>query len=275
VAKPGDFFVGVTDLFSVLLPGAVLTFVAMRAEQSLGNADLLGLRRLSDEAGYTAFVVSAFLFGHLVDMAGASILDSIYDLLYADFRRHPGGFLSWLQRTPERLARKTRNWYNLHAHDSKSVEPEIQPQDPLFVAARSLAGRKPAGDRLYQWCRDWLALHHPQSLLEPDRLQANSKFFRALVVVNTSFVALFWLIPEFRHDYSGTSVRDLLWMAGCLFIAAFSFLRYSDLRWKAVQHVYRLYTIAHSIQHSGASAEGRQPASGDPPDSSPLTDPAQ
>jgi len=253
VAKPGDFFVGVTDLFSVLLPGAVLTFVAMRAEQSLGPADLFGLLRLRDAAGYTAFGVSAFLLGHLVDMAGASILDGVYDLLYADFRRYRGGFLSWLQGTPERLARRTRNWYNLQVHDLKPVEPGNQPRDPVFVAALSLAPKKPAGDRLYQWCRDWLELHHPESLLEPDRLQANSKFFRALVVVNASFFVLFWLVPRFRQDYSGTILRDLLWMAGSLLVAAFSFLRYADLRWKAVQHVYRLYTIAHTVDCSAVA----------------------
>ena len=253
MAKPGDFFVGVTDLFSVLLPGAVLAFFAMRAEQSLCDVDLFGLLQLKDAAGYTAFAVSAFLLGHLVDMVGAAVIDGLYDLLYADFRRYRGGFRSWLKGTPRRLAKRARDWYNFHLHDLRSAETAEQQQDPVFAAARSLAGQKPAGDRLYQWSRDWLQVHNPQSLLEPDRLQANSKFFRGLVVVNASFIAMFWLVAEFRQAYSGSIANDLLWMASCLLVAVFSFLRYADLRWKAVQHVYRLYVINQCSEPSGRS----------------------
>lgn len=61
--KPGDFFVGGTDLFGVLLPGAVVTFIAMGAEQSLNPpADLFGLLKLKDASGYTAFLVSSFFW---------------------------------------------------------------------------------------------------------------------------------------------------------------------------------------------------------------------
>lgn len=260
MAKPGDFFVGVTDLFSVLLPGAVLTFFAMRAEQSLRHVDLFGLLQLRDAAGYTAFAVSAFLLGHLVDMVGAAVLDGIYDLLYADFRRYPGAFRNWLKGTPQRLAKRSRNWYDFHVHDLKSVEPEEQRQDPVFATARSLARRKPAGDRLYQWCRDWLQLYDPQSLQEPDRLQANSKFFRGLVVVVTCFVTLFWMVDPFRQTCSGSVAADLLWMASCLLVAILAFLRYSDLRWKAVEHVYRLYVISQhreSLRASGRASDAK------------------
>lgn len=259
--KPGDFFVGVTDLFSVLLPGAVLTFLAMRAEQSLHPVDLLGLLRLQDTSGYTAFVVLSFLFGHLVDLIGASVLDGVYDLLYADFRRYRGGFRSWLKGTPGRLSRRARGWYWLHVLDRDPTTLHIESlegekpkiEDPVYDVARSLAGQKPAGDKLYQWCRDWLQLYSPQAVREPDRLQANSKFFRSLVVVNTSFVALFWLVPRFRETYSGSVIRDLLWMASCLLVTVFAFLRYSDLRWKAVHHVYRLYVIGRVGESSTVS----------------------
>jgi hypothetical protein len=111
----------------------------------------------------------------------------------------------------------------------------------------------PAGDKLYQWCRDWLQLRSPQSLLEPDRLQANSKFFRALVVLAGLFAVLFWMIPGLRSNYSSSVAQNCLWTASCLLVVAFSFLRYSDLRWKAVQHVYRLYAIARYTEANGLS----------------------
>jgi hypothetical protein len=261
MAKPGDFFVGVTDLFSVLLPGAVVSFVAMRAEQSLNPpADLFGLLELKDAAGYTAFLVSSFLLGHLVDMVGASVLDSVYDLLYADFMRCRTGFRSWLKGIPRRLATVARDWYRRHLLDLSIPKPDDaagKTMDPIYVAALSLAGPKPARDRLYQWCRDWLQVRSPQALHEPDRQQANSKFFRALVVVAGVFAVLFWALPSFRSTYSGSVARDVVWMASCLLVMGLSFLRYSDLRWKAVQHVYRLYVIVRHCEAQGPAGENR------------------
>lgn len=255
--KPGDFFVGVTDLFSVLLPGAVLTFFAMRVEQSLGHVDLFGLLQLKDAAGYMAFVVSAFLLGHLADMIGATILDRIYDLLYADFMRYRGGFRGWLKGTPRRAAARVGDWFSVQILDRKSTigQPQLlKDEDPIYLAALALATHKPEGDRLFKWCRDWLQLHNPQSLQEPDRLQANSKFFRGLVIVVMTFVALFSLEERFRVSYSGTLGSDLVWMASCLIVIALSFLRYSDLRWKSAQRVYRLYVISRYDESSKGSA---------------------
>jgi len=257
MAKPGDFFVGVTDLFSVLLPGAVVSFVAMKAEQSFNPpSDLFGLLKLTEASGYTAFLVCSFLLGHLVDMLGASTLDRIYDLLYADLMRSRIGMRSWLKGTPARLAAVAREWYRFHLKDPSVPKPKRaagKPEDPVFVAAALLAGPKPAEDKLYQWCRDWLQLHSPQSLQESDRLQANSKFFRALVVVATLFAGLFWAVPSFRSTYSGSAARDFLWMASCLVVMGLSFLRFSDLRWKAVQHVYRLYVIIRNAEATGVA----------------------
>ena len=115
----------------------------------------------------------------------------------------------------------------------------------MYAAARSIALQKPADDRLYQWCRDWLQLHNPQSLQEPDRLQANSKFFRGFVVV-AFFAGLVWLAAPMRPQSRAWDSHDLPWVASCLIVTVFSFLRYADLRWKAVQHVYRLYVIGNS-----------------------------
>jgi hypothetical protein len=86
MAKPTDFFVGVTDLFSVILPGAALTFVALRIEECAGK-DLLGLIQLQKEERYIAFFVVAYLLGHVTDMIGASLIDNVYDLTYAHWKQ--------------------------------------------------------------------------------------------------------------------------------------------------------------------------------------------
>ena len=259
MAKPGDFFVGVTDLFSVLLPGAVLTFFAMRAEQSFGHVDLFGLMQLKDAAGYTAFVVSSFLLGHLADMAGASVLDHIYDSTYAAFKRYPHGFRSWIAGWPRLLMKQIRESYDLHIHGIAPAAGTNGYMDPVYAAARSMGGPMPKGDRLYQWCRDWLQVHSPQSVVEPDRLQANSKFFRSLVVVST-LAGLYWPAALWR-THSEVHAGDLIWIAAALFVAALSFLRYCDLRWKAVQHVYRLYVIGRGAGLRASRRVNRQNAS--------------
>ncbi len=259
--KPGDFFVGVTDLFSVLLPGAVVSFVAMKAEQSLHPpADLFGLLQLRDASGYTAFVVCSFLLGHLADMIGASFLDRVYDLSYADYMRYRGGLRSWLSGTLRRLASVAYDWIALHFLDRPSPqrgERTGKTEDPIFVAAKAMAAPKPEGDKLYQWCRDWLQVSDPQALQEPDRLQANSKFFRAIVVAAISFAVMFWLVRDFRESYSRSAIQDFVWTGGCVGVIAIAFLRYSDLRWKAVQHVYRLYVIRRECERQGAGESER------------------
>ena len=158
----------------------MLTFFAMRVEQSLGRVDLFGLLQLKDASGYMAFVVSAFLLCHLADMIGATILDRIYGLLCADFMRYRGGFRGWLKGTPGRVAVRVGSWRSIQILDRKPVTRQnqrINDEDPIYLAALSLATRKPEGNRLFKGCRDWLQFHNPQSLQEPDRLQANSKFF--------------------------------------------------------------------------------------------------
>src|SRR4051812_4558957 len=110
MAKPSDFFLGVTDLFSILLPGAALTYVLAGLELheiSIGRAsDTLGLLHWSASTpGYVAFLVLSFLVGHGTDMMGSLALDGVYDLTYAHLKRSTQvSPLMWFVRLPSRLA---------------------------------------------------------------------------------------------------------------------------------------------------------------------------
>lgn len=194
-------------------------------------------------------------------MIGASFLDRIYDLLYADFMRYRGGLRGWLRGTPRRLAVIAGEWYNFPVLDRPAPKRGAPPQreDPLFAAANALSRLRPAGSSVYMWCRASLKLRSPQALQEPDRIQANSKFFRGLVVVAVSFAGLFCLVPSFRANYSGSAARDFLWMASCLVLMAVAFLRYSDLRWREMQNVYRLYVILRHSEAIGLVDGAQQP----------------
>src|SRR5581483_9569036 len=87
MAKPSDFFVGVMDVFSIILPGVSLAYLLLKVEENQG-ADILNLRDLHGKPdGYIAFFVVAYLLGHLMDLVGATILDWTYDHTYVRWRR--------------------------------------------------------------------------------------------------------------------------------------------------------------------------------------------
>jgi hypothetical protein len=176
-------------------------------------------------------------------------------VLYADYRRSSKGLYAWLKGTPLRLRARFRLWRRFHVDGMERPRGDPSASDPVYAAARSVAGSMPPHDRLYQWCRDWLQLHAPQALAEPDRLQGNSKFFRALVVVTIAAGTLRLAQPCSAAGLE-TRCSDAAWIAGCVVVAGFAFLRYCDLRWKAVQHVYRLYFIGRSEALVGRPPEG-------------------
>ena len=74
---PQKFFIGLMDFFSILLPGALLTYLLM---DELGPV-ILGDRyaKLLNAEAWAAFLFASYLFGHLVFLLG-SWLDELYDL---------------------------------------------------------------------------------------------------------------------------------------------------------------------------------------------------
>jgi hypothetical protein len=73
---PQKFFIDLMDFFSILLPGALLTFILMGDAGSV----VLGLRasELVGPEGWAAFLFVSYLLGHLVFLLG-SWLDEFYD----------------------------------------------------------------------------------------------------------------------------------------------------------------------------------------------------
>src|SRR6266568_4517500 len=75
--EPQKFFVGLMDFFSILLPGALLTYLLMGevGPVVLGESSY---HELADAEGWSVFVVASYLVGHLVFLLG-SWLDELYD----------------------------------------------------------------------------------------------------------------------------------------------------------------------------------------------------
>lgn len=73
--KPTEFFIGVVDLFAVLMPGAIAAGIALHFSQVHGIPMLVGLgvSELSGSAAWLAFFVGSYILGHLMFSVGAFI----------------------------------------------------------------------------------------------------------------------------------------------------------------------------------------------------------
>lgn len=269
MSRPADFFVGITDLFSIILPGTVLEFLLLLIEKRYGW-DCLGLRKLTGNEGYLAFFIGAWLLGHAADMAGALAIDEAYDLLYAHWKRSaPTSFAAWLAATPGRLMDEARQLLRGLAVTRERTSPRLS--DALFERAREQAGTdRPDGFNVYKWSRTWTMIQSAPAMSEIERLQANSKFFRGMLVVSIVAAMTSFLIGIPFRTAGGVI---------CVLFACASYLRYSDLRWKAVQQTYGVFIALRAIERhaervapSGgpglagdmSPVNGQEPGSGQP-----------
>jgi hypothetical protein len=73
---PQKFFIGLMDFFSILLPGALLTWLLMGEVGPVVLGDRYA--KLHGAQAWAAFLFASYLFGHLVFLLG-SWLDEFYD----------------------------------------------------------------------------------------------------------------------------------------------------------------------------------------------------
>jgi hypothetical protein len=211
--KPGDFLLGVLDVFAILLPGVVATWLlvqyiptpVLRDTLSLG---IVGQEDLSGWVIGAAFFLSSYTLGHFVFMIG-SRLDSTYD--------------GWRRRTM----------------------PDTR--DSTYLAARALQ-RTLNGeieDRTFstlKWAKAYIQVKAQHARLEIDRLEADQKFFRSLVVISAA-VAAHFLVGE------AAPVAGL----AAIGMGVLSYRRYLDQRWKMSELIYATALIVHKATASGAS----------------------
>jgi len=161
--KPSDFFVGVIDFFAVLLPGAIVVAIADRhtPEFLVGPGGILP-RMEGDAERWIAFLFAAYLAGHLLFLIGASLDKAVYD--------------------PLRRLTVPAN------------------KDTLFERVKALKQRAIGGsdDELnpFQWARIGLRLAAPPALIEVERYEADSKFFRSLSVALYGSMLVFLVISK-------------------------------------------------------------------------------
>jgi ADP-ribose pyrophosphatase YjhB (NUDIX family) len=221
--EPQKFFIGLMDFFSILLPGALLTYL-MQDELTLL---VLGERALSSEQGWLIFLFSSYLLGHFIFLIGSGLLDDyVYDPVRSGTYDQQIGELAKGNPLSPRWAR----WVARYAFRSGVNRPVAE---ATRIKIRSLDADAAKAINTFQWCKAKLTLEHPEALATVQRFEADSKFFRSLVVV------LCFLVPW--SLYNGRIALAQF----ALVTLALALWRYKDQRLKATNQAYwYLITLA-------------------------------
>lgn len=148
MGKPSEFYVGVIDLFAILLPGAIATAILEPYVGSMIFGELM-LEPKGAGAMWVTFIAVSYFLGHLIFLVG-SYLDPIYNLI-----------------------REKRNPY-----DNESAY-----QCATSVRDKLVNENERRALNTFQWSRSVLLSCFPTAAQDVHRLEADSKFFRSLLVV--------------------------------------------------------------------------------------------
>ena len=243
---PQKLFIGLMDFFSILLPGALLTYLLMDQVGPVLLAERYG--KLAGAEGWAAFLFASYLFGHLIFLLG-SWLDEFYDwargyTLNVQIRRLAlrDKLLPWPLRLG--LWAVFRSESDHAAHRTEQVKKRLLSS---LQADRAV--------NTFQWCKVWLNVESQPCLQAVQRLEADSKFFRSFVVV-LAVVLITW--PWHHPD----SPLLALGVAALLLLALW---RYMEQRWKATNLAY--WSV---LTLTARQAELTFPEPGPPPQGGPT-----
>jgi hypothetical protein len=175
---PQKLFIGLMDFFSILLPGALLTYLLMGevGPVVLGNRyDKLAYAEAGAQA-WAAFLFASYLLGHIVFLLGA-LLDWPYDKLrnctlnkQISMLARRGRLLPWFIRALVWLVFKD--------------ERDLAVDRAGKIKEKSLGGlQATSAINTFQWSKALLNAESPTSLAVVQRFEADSKFFRSFVIV--------------------------------------------------------------------------------------------
>lgn len=202
--KPADLYVGVVELFSVLLPGALLLAAIVQAVGP-GAAGLFSPLLDAKEAQWVAFIFAAYALGAFV-FPVASTLDT---RLYNPYRQR-----RWPKETDFAFNRAT---------DLRKRFFGPEDADGIDIPMNTFA-----------WAKTLLMFRAPGAFADVQRYEAESKFFRSLIIVLPVagvLVAARWFAPS--PMLAGATVV----LAAVL--ARLSFQRYAERRQKSTEWAYR------------------------------------
>jgi len=233
--KPQDFFIGVIDFFSVILPGALVTYFL----QGLLYADFFGAGKVfplpdTTEQQWIIFLFATYIIGNIIFLIAAFLLDKfVYD--------------KYLRK------RYFKKNCDLSYHTATAIRDQYLPSESLIsqlINAKKLkddeieellSKDRPEIINTFKWAQYFLSIKFPEILVDIRKVVADSKFFRSLVV---AFI-LIGITLLFEGE----------WVSGfCFFVLSLlSLFRYGDLRYKSTQKAYELIITVEHLEKASLS----------------------
>lgn len=259
-AEPQKFFVGLIDLFSIWLPGAILAFVLREDARAFGQELRLSFQWGSLE-GWAAFLLASYLLGHFIFAVGAIVFDRIdkrvRQVAVQRWRRVTGQIEEPIQDGLTQRERHEALWKIDHIARSAGFADKLwKPFDPLLAwignvifsleswaaldTVRALKRERlrgidgDPGVNCFQWSKARLAVENPEALALVQRFEADSKFFRSLGAV-LAVLAVWSCLHE----------RDLILITSLILLPA-AVARFLDLRAKSTSQAYWLVLALES-----------------------------
>jgi hypothetical protein len=211
--KPGDFFLGLMDFFTILLPGAMLAYLAEDfASRNIFSKLLPPIH--TEVEGWVVFLLASYLLGQFLFLIGATFMDRIYDKTFLAAKRRKG--------------------------------------DLLYEKAKELSADQGRYAGVRKWAATVISLRNADAVLQMDRLEATSKFFRSVFVV----LIIYFIRFAFARQ----------WLAVCIVAAvlALSFWRFAEQRWKLTERTYLFYVQLSAEPIAGTK---QSPANHETPES--------
>lgn len=243
--EPQKFFIGLVDFFSVLMPGALLTYVL----KDWCVSSYLGFETYFPISGTEAtviFLFASYLLGHLAFQLSALLDEWVYDPLRS---------LTDLGQIEKRLIKSKKlypRWLRAivsHLLFTRNADNAVM--QAMRIKARALQGLEAEeAVNAFQWCKALLTKDLPEGLATVQRFEADSKFFRSFFVV-LGAVGLFYAS---RHNWPLAAL--------CFFGMLPALFRYIDQRFKATQQAYWLVIMLEGermLQANGPSLPAAAP----------------
>lgn len=200
MTKPSDFYVGIISFFAILVPGAVGTAVLEPLLRTTVFGPIISTPT-SQSAWWAVFLISSYFLGHLIFLCG-SYLDRLYDPV-----------------------RKKLDPYT----NESAYQCATRIRDEILTESEHTAVNP------FQWSKAILTALFPSAASEVQLLEADSKFFRSLLVV----FCLSGIVLLIRTKWI-EGVIAILFMVPC-------FVRYYERRLKSTTQAYMYIISLHRL----------------------------
>lgn len=215
--KPNDFYLGIIHFFAVLVPGSIASaLLGQKLHYEFISMFSVVLRHQA--AAWIAFLVCSYFLGHLIFLIG-SWLDMSHESLRKSLHDYCVNHTSLLAKGVNGILKlKT----NQAAYDGLETIRKAFLEDDKTGAMNPI-----------QWGKAVLLVKQPAALDEVNQLEADSKFFRSMVVVCVMAGALFFCSANYY-----CAVLSLL-------VATLCYIRYAERRIKSdSQTAFYIITMA-------------------------------